>query len=170
MNTLVFRHTPWLEWLVGLAFIGGGVAAFVGGERVFGGGFIAAAAGLILGFANTVTNSFDRGTGRLTCSTKGLLRNREVSYPLGDIRKVYVEASPTANPSRRYRVALSLNSGVRVPLTTAYSSGKADKERMASQIRQFLNLPEPPEVSTPGFGEVVGMLFEKRDSDRERQP
>lgn len=154
---LILQDGPWLVWLVGLLFIGGGLVAFFSNERVFGGGFVLAGVTMILGFANTVTAEFNRTTGRFRRSSRGLLRNQEIGHALNEIVKVDVVASPSGNPSRAYRIVLTLASGERVPLTSSYSSGKDDKERIAVTVRRFLNLRNPPE-KMPGFGEMAGVL------------
>lgn len=163
---LVMQEKPWLVWLVGVLFVAGGLFAFVSNERVFGAGFVIAGAGLILGFANTVTATFDRTAGRFRRSIRGLVRNSEITHPLAEIVAVAVEASATGNPSRSYRVALTLTSGVRVPLTSSYSSGKGDKEQRAATIRQFLDMRETPEVPMPGFRDMVGMMFDPNAAER----
>jgi hypothetical protein len=139
-------------------FIVGGAGAFASGERVFGGGFVAAGASIILLFANSVTSRFDRGVGRYTRSLKGLVRRREVALSLSEIVAVRVEAGGTRNPSRSYRVALVLKSRAVQPIGAGYSSDKTDKERLAVEIRRFLGLPEAPEDGMPGFGEMIKMM------------
>ena len=156
---LVLQDGPWLVWLVGVLFIGGGLVAFFSNEKIFGGGFVLAGVALILGFANTVTSEFNRTTGRFRRSTRGLLRNREISHPLSEITAIDVVASPSGNPSRAYRLVLRLASRERVPLTPSFSSGKDDKERMADTVRRFLGLHTAP-VNMPGFGEMVGRMLD----------
>jgi hypothetical protein len=112
---------------------------------------------MILGFADTVTAEFNRTTGRFKRSTRGLLRNREIGHALSEIVKVDVHASASGNPSRAYRVVLTLASGERVPLTSSYSSGKDDKEQMAATVRRFLSLQNSPDTM-PGFSEMAGMM------------
>lgn len=155
---LILQDSPWLVWLVGVLFIGGGAVAFLSNEKVFGGGFVLVGVTLILAFANTVTAEFDRTTGRFRRLTRGLLRNHEIGHALSEIVAVTVVASASGNPSRAYRLAVTLASGERVPLTPTYSSGKGDKERMAATVRRFLNLQDAP-AKMPGFGEMVGAVF-----------
>jgi hypothetical protein len=156
---LVLQEKPWLVGLVGGSFaMAGGYVALISDERLFGLAFVVVGVGLILAFANNVTAVFDRGTSRFTRSIRGLVRNTEISHPLGDIVSVRVEASRSGNPSRSYRVALGLSSRTSVPLTTGYSSGKVDKERLAVVIREFLHLPEAPEVRDLSARELVGLL------------
>lgn len=163
-GALVVRDSPWLVWLVGVLFIAGGLVAFISNERIFGAGFVLAGTVLILGFANTVTSEFNRTTGRYRRSTRGILRNSETFLSLADIVDVRVDASGSGNPSRAYRVVLALKGGKDFPLTPSYSSGKADKERLAATVRQFLNLEEGPRM--PGFGEMVGMMFDPNAAER----
>lgn len=163
-GTLVLRDSPWLVWVVGVAFIGGGLFAFVSNEKLFGGGFVLAGAVLILGFANTVTSEFNRTTGRFRSSTRGILRSSETFLPLADIVDVRVDASASGNPSRAHRIVLGLKAGKDFPLTSSYSSGKADKERLAAEVREFLDIQEGPRM--PGFREMVGMMFDPNAAER----
>lgn len=160
-TTLVIQSRPWLESLVGVLFIGAGSWAALGGEPVFGGGFIIAGAVIIFGFAATVTSRFDRATGRFTRVTRGLVRRSEITKPLTDIITVRVDASGgSANsPSQSYKVVLVLKSRERIDIASGASSGKGDKERLAAEIRQFLALPAPTQ-DPPGFGEMVGAIFD----------
>jgi hypothetical protein len=155
---LVIEDRPWLESLVGTLFLAGGLVAVVAGERVFGGGFITVCAAIVLLFANTVTNRFDRTAGRYTRSVKGLVRRHEAAHPLNEIAGVRVERSATGNPSTSYRVSLVLKSRAVQPLASAYSSGKDEKERIATEIKRFLGLPAGPEAGMPGFGEMIKMM------------
>lgn len=163
-GTLTLRDTPLLIWLVGVSFIAGGLVAFVSNEKIFGGGFVLTGVGLILAFANTVTSEFNRTTGRFRRTMRGILRNEEIAHSLGEIVDVDVFASASGNPSRAYRVDVTLASGERVPLTPSYSSGKDDKERVAATVREFLNLQAPAKM--PGFGEMVGMMFDPDAAER----
>jgi hypothetical protein len=159
-GVLVIEDKPWLETLVAVLCVAGGAWAFAGGERALGGGFAIAGAVIILGFANTTTIRFDRGTSRFTRSIKGLIRNRSVTHPLDHVARVEVEASASGSPSRSYRVSVVLKSRERVPLTWAYSSGRAGKEQLAAAIRRFLNLPPDDGAGMPGFGEMVKLMRE----------
>lgn len=157
---LVLRERPWLAWLVGGLFLAAGTGvAIASDERLFGAGFAVAGAVLILAFANTVTATFNRDTGRFTRSVTGLVRNSLAIHSISDITSVGVEASRSGTPSRAHRLVLTLSSGASVPLTTSYSSGLNDKERTAGVIRQFLGL-QAPDAPLPGFGEMIGMLFD----------
>lgn len=160
-SALVVEQKPWLEALVGTAFVAAGAWAFFGGERVFGGGFMLAGAVVVGAFANIVTSRFDRGTGRFTQVTKGLVRRKDLSHPLDQIASVRVQAgnSTADSPSQSYRVELVLKSRERVHIGSGASSGKADKERLAAEIRKFLNLNEAAQ-EPPSFSEMVGAIFD----------
>lgn len=164
---LVLQEKPWLVWLVGGLFVvaGSGVA-LMSSERLFGAAFAVTGAVLILGFANTVTATFDRDARRFTRSITGLLRNSETGHPLGEVVSIDVEASPSANPSRAHRLVLGLSTGARFPLTSSYSSGKQDKEQTAGVIRQFLDLRGAPDVPLPGFRDMVSMMFDPNAAER----
>ena len=160
-TTLVIQSRPLLESLVGVLFVGGGTWAALGGEPVFGAGFIIAGAVIIFGFATTVTSRFDRTTGRFTRVTKGLVRRSEIDKPLTDITAVRVDArGGSANsPSQSHTVVLVLKSRERIDVASGATSGKTDKERLAAEIREFLALPEPTQ-DPPGFGEMVRALVD----------
>ena len=164
---LVIRHTPWLEWLVGLLLLAGGTWAFAGGERIFGAGFIIAAIVLIVLVAATVTSTFDPLTRRFTRSMKGLVRRNEQIHAFDDIKAVRVQSvSSGSSPSRTYRVVLVLKSGANVPVTSGYSSGQRDKERLAAEIRRALGLPEAPELADFGMRDIIELM---RGDDKERR-
>ena len=160
-TSLIIQSRPLLESLVGAMFVGAGAWAAFGGEPLFGGGFIIAGAVIIIGFANTVTSRFDRAMGRFNRTTKGLIRRSEISKPLADITTVRVDATGgSANsPSQSYKVVLILKSRERIDVASGFTSGKTDKERLAAEIRQFLDLPEPT-ADPPGFGEMLGALVD----------
>lgn len=158
-STLVFESKPWLETIVGVLFFAGGVWALVYGEVIFGGGFIIAGLLLMAVFANVITSTFDKGTGRFTRSLRGLIRRNTISHPLTDITGVRVEStSTTDSPSKSYRVMLVLRSRKRVPIFSGFSSGKADKERQAAEIRRFLNLPDVEPSKDISFGDMIKLM------------
>lgn len=157
---LVLQEKPWLVLFIGTLFIVTGMVMAVKTGEWMAGGFAVLGALLIAAFGNTVTATFDSSIGRFTRTSKGLLRNNETAHQLPDIAGVDVQASPAARSSRGYRIALALASGVRVPLTTSYSSGKSGKEQTAAAIRQFLNLQHVPEVEIPGFGDMARLMFD----------
>lgn len=164
---LVLQEKPWLVLLVGGLFvIAGLVVAVAAGEPLAGAGSALPGAVLILAFGNTVTVTFDKNVGRFTRATNGILRNSEVTHPLDQISGTSVESSKSAKSSRGYRIALTLASGARVPLTTSYSSGKSGKEQTAAAIRQFLGLAHVPEVEIPGFGDMARLMVDPNAAER----
>ncbi len=163
---LVLREKPWLVILIGSLFIVTGIAMAVRTGEIMAAGFSILGAFLILAFGNTVTATFDSNIGRFTRSTRGLVRNRDLTHPLPEIAGASVETSRSGKPSRGYRVALTLSSGARVPLTTSYSSGKDSKEQTAAAIRQFLNLREGPAITIPGFGDMFKLMFDPNAAQR----
>jgi hypothetical protein len=164
---LVLQERPWLVWVVGALFVvAGSWVALTSGERLFGAAFALTGAVLLLAFANTVTATFDRGVGRFTLSIAGVVRNRETAHPLGEVVSVGVHQSASGRPSRTYRLVLALSSGARVPLTPMFSSGKADKERLAGEIRQFLGLQEEPDVPIPGFRDLFRLMVDPNAATR----
>lgn len=164
---LVLQEKPWLVLLVGGLFVIAGLVVAVGaGEPLAGVGSAILGALVILAFGNTVTATFDKSAGRFTRSVRGLIRNSDVTHPLPEVAGVAVDASPSANPSRGYRMAVTLASGARVPLTTSYSSGKSGKEQTAAAIRQFLGLQHVPEAGIPGFGDMARLMFDPNAAER----
>ena len=159
-STLVIRHLPWLEAFIGIAFITAGMWPFFSGERVFGGAFMVTGAALVLFIANVETTQFDRSTHLMTKRVKGAVRRSEVTHPIADIAAVRVVQSPGSgnSPSPRYRLVLMLKSGNHMTINAGYSAAKADKERLASEIRAFLNLPEPIAGAPPSFGEMMNAI------------
>lgn len=138
---LVLREKPRLVWLAGgLSVAAGAGVAIASEEKLFAAGFAVVGAVLILAFANTVTATFNRDTGRFTRSVTGPMRNSLILHSISEITGVEVEASPSGTPSRAHRLVLTLASGSRLPLTTSYSGGLKDKQRLAGTIREFLGL------------------------------
>ena len=130
------------------------------GERVFGGGFMIAGAVLLLVFANVVATRFDRATGRMTKSVRGIIRRSQISHALDDITGVeVVQGTSSGNaPSPRYRLVVTLKGAGRVPINSGSGGAKADKERLAAEIRRFLNLPDAPEHDPPGFADFLNAM------------
>jgi hypothetical protein len=88
-----------------------------------------------------------------------------VTHSFDDITAVRVQSvSSGSSPSQSYRVALVLRSGADVPVSSGYSSGKPDKERMAADIRRVLGLPEVPELAQIGVRDMVALM---RDDDHQ---
>lgn len=165
-TTLVVQYRPWLEWLIGTLFVGGGSWVVASGERVFGGLFVVAGAAIILAFANTVTSRFDRGTNRFTRSLRGVVRRNEKTYPLDEIVSVRVRANSSgSSPSKTYSVVLGLKSREYVPVLSGSTSGKADKEQLAAEIRRFLNITETVQ-EPPGFGEMLSAILNPRNDHK----
>ena len=154
---MVIRHYPWLESFVGALFITAGAWPLLAGERVFGGGFMLAGATLLLLFANVETTRFDRGTASMSRRVRGALRNSETTHAFDQIAGVrVVQVAGSANsPSPRYRAAVTLKGGGAVVVNAGYSAAKADKERLVSEIREFLGLPPDNDPGPPGFGEMI---------------
>ena len=164
---LVLQEKPWLVLLVGGLFVIAGIVVAVGaGEPWAGVGSAMLGAIVILAFGNTVTATFDKGVNRFTRRTLGLLRTSDITHPLDQIAGVIVEASRSAKASRGSRMAVTLASGARVPLTASYSSGKSGKEQAAAAIRQFLGLQHVPEVEIPGFGDMARLMFDPNAAQR----
>src|SRR6476469_5579082 len=152
-DRLVIRERPWLEGFVGLMFLAAGLYA-VGNapQRLFGASFAALGAGVLLWVARVVTCTFDRERGLFIRTSRGVLGSSEIEKPLSDIVGVWVQLS--SGRSTMFRVELAMRSGDRVALTGG-SSGRSTKERIAADIRSFLNLPTPEPAVVPTFGEVM---------------
>jgi hypothetical protein len=167
-NRLVIQYKPWLAWLVGVLFIVGGLWPMTAGEPLFGGAFVLAGVGIVLGLANTVTSGFDLTTRRFTQSTKGLIRNKELIHPIDEITQVrVVQGNSSANsPSRTYTIVAALRSGARVQIPSHTGGGKAQKEQLAADIRGFLNLADMPEPKIPGFGDLFALMRDPNPAQR----
>lgn len=164
---LVLQERPGLVWLVGGLFtIAGLLVAAISTDKLFGAAFALVGLVLLLAFANYVTSTFDLTAGRFTRTVKGLIRRSEASCLLADIVGLRVEQGLSSRPSRSYRLALVLRSGDRLPLTTSYSTGRQDKERVAEVIRVFLELNDPGELPLPGFGDMVGLMFDSQGAQK----
>lgn len=99
-----------------------------------GSGFFA-----VLFFGGPVTYDFDRARGLLVITKARILGSQVHEYFLAEIVDVQLQTSQS-DSSNTYRVALGLRDGGSVPLTSYYSSGRKGKEKLAGQIRAFLNL------------------------------
>ncbi len=164
---LELQEQPWLVWLVGGLFVASGLfVALRSTDTLFGVAFAVLGSGLVLGFARTVTCTFDLDARRFTRMQTGLFRRRQSENPIDAIVGVRLEQGHGSHPSQSHRIALVLSSGERVPLTTSYSTGKDDKEQIAAGIREFLNLTDPGDVPLPGFGDMVRMMFDPQAARR----
>lgn len=158
--SLVIRHQPWLESFIGVLFLVGGAWPFLAGERVFGAGFMLAGAALLLLAANIETTRFDRATRRMTKRVKGVVRHSEITHAFDEITGVRVVQLPGSgnSPSPRYRTVLVLKSGGQVPVNAGYGAARAEKVRLAAEIREFLGLPQQSDAPPPGFGEMIDAM------------
>jgi hypothetical protein len=161
---LVLQERPWLVWGVSALLAGAGLfVALTSDERLFGAAFVVVGVAAVLLGGQTVTCTFDRATGQVTRETRGWPRSGRVQRPLADVRGVRL----TQGSGRQtYRVELALPSGDRLPLTTTYSSGKADQETTARLIRDFLGLPDPGELQVPGIRDLVGIVLDRPEEPR----
>lgn len=82
---------------------------------------------------------FDKEQGQFALNKRSLLRGQVIERPLQAITGVELETSK----SERYRVSLALASGEHLSLTP-YEGGGKDRQALASQISQFLDLPIAP--------------------------
>jgi hypothetical protein len=153
------RERPWLVWGVGALLAGAGLfVALTSDERLFGAAFVAVGVGALLLGGRTTTLTFDRATGQVTRELRGWPRSSQLRRPLGDVKGVRVVQG---TDRQTFRVELAFPAGERLPLTTSYGSGKADKEATARLIRAFLDLPDPGELQAPGIRDLVGMVLDR---------
>lgn len=159
-NELVVQERPILAWAVGGLFIvAGAFVALTSHERFFGLGFLLLGLATVLLFASIVTCTFSKDTRRFVRFSKGLIRSRRTEHSLDDVVGVHVEQNPSGrNPG--YRIALALSSSERIPLTSSYSSGRKQKDEVASAIRDHLGLEDAGDVPIPGFGDMARLIFD----------
>lgn len=80
--------------------------------------------------------SFDRGTGRITIATRGLLGRGETSWPLADLRGASLAASRSHNSGTAYRAMLHL--GAETVAVTPYGTGGSGPARTVEAINRWL--------------------------------
>ena len=80
--------------------------------------------------------SFDRGTGRITIATRGLLGRGEKSWPLADLRGASLAASRSHNSGTAYRAMLHL--GAETVAVTPYGTGGSGPARTVEAINRWL--------------------------------
>ena len=154
---LVLQEHPWPEWMVGLVFVvAGGYVALGEGELLFGGAFAALGMVALVPFGNTVRCVFDRDAGTFVRETRGPLGSRCMEHALKEITGVRVTQG--RGRGRTFRVELTRAGAARIPLTSAHSSGKQEKEEIARVIRTFLGLPDPGELSIPRVRDLLEMV------------
>jgi hypothetical protein len=99
---------------------------------------------VVFGLLGSTSYTFDKGNGTLKINGRGLFGSKPKEYPLAGITgAVLQEQSGTAaeratSSARTYRIELVRQDGSRLPLTFAYTSGKAGKEQLVEKLRQFL--------------------------------
>lgn len=157
---LELHESPALAWLiVGVFGIGGTWVLVREGALLIAAGFALVVVVLALAFAVTTTCRFDRVGGELTCERRRILGKTRMRHPLAAIVGARTERSG-ARQSQAYRVVLELSTGITVPLTAHFTSGRSRHEHVARVVREFLGLPEPVDVPIPGFGDLFRMAFD----------
>jgi len=145
-DKLVVRDSPVALWVTGGLVAVAGVLMVV--EFVVLGvqtsGIVGAVTTALVGavmilLPSALTVTVDRERGLLTLRYRSLLKASVKEYPLSDLSAIEVERSQTS-PS--YRLRLTLASGQQLPLRSYYSGGYASKAQKASQLAQFLGLPD----------------------------
>jgi hypothetical protein len=160
---LVLRDRPWLVWAVGGLFVAAGLfVVLTSSERLFGLAFVGLGLVALATGGRTVTCTFDREAALFRRESRGWPARRPVEHPLGEVVGVRV-AQGGAGRRPTYRVELVLGGGRRAPLTSAYSSGHGDKAATAALVRDFLGLPDTPDLPPPGLRELVDMLRSRPD-------
>jgi len=169
-DQLIIRDYPVALWVIGAILTAGGLLwelAFLalqpGGfwpagsglarpgsvfDMIVAGGFWPGAVMFFIGapmalLPSALTVTADRLRGTLTLRYRSPVLTSMKEYPLAEIASVEVESSRSTSHGRSsttYRLTLVLASGSRVPLRSYYSSGYAEKERKALQLREFLGV------------------------------
>jgi hypothetical protein len=144
-DRLVIRDYPAALWAAGAAFLVAGVALAIQPKGLVP-GIVTGVVGALIAFLPTVlTVSADRQRGVVTVRHRSLFQASAKEYPFRDIASVEVDGSVSIENRRRrasYRLLLVLASGDRVPLRSYYSGGYNRKARTASQLSQYLGLPD----------------------------
>jgi hypothetical protein len=122
---------------------------FVGGSFLLSGIFFGSLVNLfaligllVIIFAQVETITFDKNLGSLTFKYQQpfIQKTKVIKHLLQDISGVEIQKSEDSE-SIKYRVCLVLFSGKRcVPLTSYFSTGFADKQKIAEVIATFLNI------------------------------
>jgi hypothetical protein len=99
---------------------------------------------IVFGLLGSTSYTFDKSNGTLKINGRGLFGSKPKEYPLAGITgAVLQEQSETSaeravSDAHTYRIELVRQDGSKLPLTFAYTSGKAAKEQLVEKLRQFL--------------------------------
>ena len=99
---------------------------------------------IVFGLLGTTSYIFDKGNGTLKINGRGLFGSKPKEYPLASITGAVLQeqsgtsAERATSGARTYRIELVRQDGSKLPLTFAYTSGKAAKEQQVEKLRQFL--------------------------------
>ena len=95
--------------------------------------------GLFAELSKIITITFDKVVGELKIERQGLLGTQVIEHPLEDIADVKLNASSYFNSKTTlYQVVLRLRSNENILLTPNSSTGKAKKQQMVDEIKNFL--------------------------------
>jgi membrane protein YdbS with pleckstrin-like domain len=106
--------------------------------------------GLVLIVSKRSTFIFDFETNRLVWRRAGLLKRREETIPVEQIRSVAVQSTHGSGSDRTYRVVLTTATGT-VPLTESFTADGKLCEKIAAAIREHL----PGAPASPGTSRVT---------------
>jgi membrane protein YdbS with pleckstrin-like domain len=106
--------------------------------------------GLVVIVSKRSTFVFDFETNRLVWRRSGLLRRREETIPVEQIRSVVVQSAQGSGGDRTYRVVLTTATGT-IPLTESFNTNGKLCEQIAAAIRE--HLPNPS--AAPGTSRVA---------------
>jgi membrane protein YdbS with pleckstrin-like domain len=102
---------------------------------------------LVLIVSKRSTFVFDFETNRLVWRRAGLLKRREGTIPVEQIRSVAVQSAQGSSGDRTYRVVLRTAAGT-IPLTESFNTNGTLCEKIAAAIREHLpSAPESPKAS-----------------------
>ncbi|MBN2116618.1 MAG: hypothetical protein JW730_08610 [Anaerolineales bacterium] len=158
-NTITFRNIPFVSWLIGLVFLGGGIYFFeLQGFSLIT--ILFGTTGLVLLLAAWgLTITADRNTRILRLqywSLYFLRRTREI--PFDEIASIRVDSMRSATDDQHspsYRIEAIRKDGSVIPFRTAYSSGSSSKQKIADQLRAFIGLGETFDESPAGFMRAI---------------
>lgn len=138
-DQLTIRLFPLVIWSVGIFFLMLAVTA----TSLLAQPLLASAGILIFSLGQASTCRFNKITDQVLIKRWTLLGSKQSRCSIRDVVEVHVEASGAT-----YRVNLILAEGELFPLTTYYTGGLQEKQKVVERIRQFLYLPSTP-IQTP---------------------
>ncbi len=162
-SQLTLHDYPVLAWVFGLVFASIGAIIFQAGGSAPALVLVFVAIGLgALLFASVLTITADRITRTLKLEYRSAMLHSVKQLSFDEIAGINVERRISRNKGRTsytYRVVAARKEGQPVPFRSYSSSGWRGKERLASQLRDFIDIqaPQPP---VPEIRETDGVHWQ----------